>query len=44
MTQTNARDTQKGGFINNTTTDTIGGETTIQRQSLSQALRPKADE
>ena len=44
MTQTNARDTQKGGFVNNTTTDTIGGETTIQRQSLSQALRPKADE
>lgn len=43
MTQSSTRNTQKTGFINNTATDTIGGETTEQRQSLSKALRPKAD-
>tara|TARA_B110000503_G_C7166785_1_gene422289 strand:+ start:973 stop:2133 length:1161 start_codon:yes stop_codon:yes gene_type:complete len=35
--------TQKGTFINNTGTNTIAGETVQERQSLSQALRPKAD-
>ena len=44
MTQTNARTTQKGTFINNSTTNTIAGETVVERQSLSKALRPKADE
>jgi hypothetical protein len=43
LSNTNTKSTQKGGFINNTTTDTIGGETVTQRQSLSQALKPKAD-
>jgi hypothetical protein len=43
LTNTNIRSTQKGTFVNNTSTDTIGGETTTERQSLSQALRPRAD-
>jgi hypothetical protein len=43
LTNTDQRSTQKGSFINNTTSSTIGGETVEQRQSLSQALRPKAD-
>jgi hypothetical protein len=43
LTNTNTRNTQKTGFINNTTTDNIGGDTVEERQSLSQALRPKAD-
>ena len=44
MSNTATRKTQKGTFVNNTATNTIGGETTTERQSLSQALRPKADE
>jgi len=44
MTQTNTRSTQKGTFINNTNSSTIAGETVVERQSLSKALRPKADE
>ncbi len=43
LTNTDTRQTQKGTFINNTNTDNIGGETIIERQSLSKALRPKAD-
>ena len=43
LSNTNTKSTQKGGFVNNTTTDTIGGETVTERQSLSQALKPKAD-
>ena len=45
MTMTNSpnRQTLKGTFINNANTDTIGGETVTERQSLSKALRPKAD-
>jgi len=43
MTNTDTRYTQKGRFINNTNTDQIGGETVEERQSLSDALRPKAD-
>ena len=38
------RQTQKAGFINNTNTDTINGNTVKERQSLSKALRPEADE
>jgi hypothetical protein len=38
------RKTQKAGFINNTNTDTINGHTVKERQSLSKALRPEADE
>ena len=44
LTGTNTRTHQKGTFINNTTTNTIAGETVKERQSLSKALRPKADE
>ena len=43
MTQTNARSTQKSSFVNNTKTDKIGGEVVQERQSLSKALKPKAD-
>ena len=44
MTNTNTRSTQKGTFVNNTSTNVIGGEVTVERQSLSEALKPKADE
>ena len=44
LTGTNNRTNQKGTFVNNTTTNTIAGETVEERQSLSKALRPKADE
>lgn len=43
MTNTDSRQTQKTSFINNTNTSVIGGETVTERQSLSQALKPKAD-
>ena len=43
MTQTNTRSTQKSSFVNNTKTDNIGGEVVQERQSLSKALKPKAD-
>lgn len=43
LSNTNTRSTQKGTFVNNTNTDEIGGEVVQERQSLSQALRPKAD-
>jgi hypothetical protein len=37
------RETQKTGFINNNTTSTINGKVVPQRQALSKALKPKAD-
>ena len=37
-------DTQLGGFINNTKTAKINGKTIKEKQSLSKALRPEADE
>jgi hypothetical protein len=43
MTNTNDRNTYKTDFINNTKTSDINGEQVEERQSLSQALRPKAD-
>jgi len=43
LTNTNTRSHQKGTFVNNTNTSEIGGETVEERQSLSEALRPKAD-
>jgi hypothetical protein len=45
MTMTNdiVRNTYKTRFINETATNEIGGEEVPVRQSLSQALRPKAD-
>ena len=38
------RKTQKTSFINNTRTDVIDGHSTQEKQSLSKALRPQADE
>jgi hypothetical protein len=43
LSNTNTRTHQKGTFINNANTNEIGGEQIEERQSLSQALRPKAD-
>lgn len=43
MTPKTDRFTQKGSFINNTSTNIIGGEVVEERQSLSKALRPRAD-
>jgi hypothetical protein len=43
LSNTLQRQTQKTSFINNTNTSQIGGETVEERQSLSKALRPKAD-
>ena len=43
LTNTDTRNTQKGNFVNNTNTSEIGGENVEERQSLSKALRPKAD-
>ena len=43
MTNTDSRLNYKTGFVNNTTESTINGLTTKQRQSLSNALKPKAD-
>lgn len=42
-TNNNTRNTFKTGFINNSTTSTINGLTVEQRQSLTDALKPKAD-
>ena len=43
LTNTNTRKTQMGTFVNNTNSSTIGGDIVVERQSLSKALRPKAD-
>jgi hypothetical protein len=43
MTNTDTRNTHKTGFVNNTKTSTIGSETVKERQPLSKALKPKAD-
>lgn len=43
LSNTDTRDTQKTGFVNNTSSDTINGLTVKQRQSLTKALKPKAD-
>ena len=43
LTNTDTRNTQKTTFINNPATSQIGGETVPEKQSLSKALRPKAD-
>jgi hypothetical protein len=37
------RQTQKTGFINNDSTSTIAGKVVKQKQALSKALKPKAD-
>jgi len=43
FTNDDTRANYKTGFINNTNEATINGLTTKQRQSLSDALKPKAD-
>jgi hypothetical protein len=43
MTNTSDRKTLKTSFINNTNTATIAGEVIVERQALSKALKPKAD-
>ena len=43
MTNNDSRANYKTGFVNNTTESTINGLTTKQRQSLTDALKPKAD-
>ena len=43
MSNTDTRQTQKGSFINNTTSSDIGGDQVKERQPLSKALKPKAD-
>jgi len=43
LTNTSTRAHQKGTFINNTNTSTIGGEVVEERQSLSKALKIKTD-
>ena len=43
-TDTATRLNQKGTFINNTNSNVINGKTIEEKQSLSKALRPKADE
>ncbi len=43
MTNDDSRVNYKTGFVNNTSEATINGLTTKQRQSLSNALKPKAD-
>jgi len=43
MSQTDTKSTQKASFVNNINTNKIAGETVQERQSLSKALKPKAD-
>ena len=43
LSNTLERATQKSSFINNTNTNNIGGQAVPERQSLSKALKPKAD-
>ena len=43
LSNTDTRSTLKTGFVNNSTTSTIGGDTFVEKQSLSKALKPKAD-
>ena len=42
-TNNNTRNTFKTGFVNNSNTTTINGLTVEQRQTLTNALKPKAD-
>ena len=43
LSNTDTKNTQRTGFINNTNEATIGGETVKERQGLSQAIKAKAD-
>ena len=42
-TNNDSRANYKTGFVNNSSSDTINGLTVLQRQSLTDALKPKAD-
>ena len=44
LSNTDTRNTLRTGFVNNTASSKIAGETFTERQSLSEALKPKADE
>lgn len=44
LSNTDTRKTQLGTFVNNNNTNTISGEEVPERQSISKALRPKADD
>ena len=43
LSNTNTRQTQKGTFINNANPNTMCDDEIVERQSLSKALRPRAD-
>jgi len=43
LTNTDTRNTKITSFINNSNTNTIGGEAVEEKQSLSKVLRPRAD-
>lgn len=43
LTPSDNKDTLKGTFINNTTINNIAGEDVVERQSLSKAIKIKAD-
>ena len=43
FTGSDIRETQKKSFVNNTATNVIAGKVVPERQALSKALRPKAD-
>jgi hypothetical protein len=43
LSNTDTRNTHRTGFINNTKSAVIGTETVPERQSISKALKPKAD-
>ena len=43
LTNTLERYTHRTSFINNTNTNIINGEVVEERQAISKALRPKAD-
>tara|TARA_E500000178_G_scaffold286491_1_gene288296 strand:- start:530 stop:1693 length:1164 start_codon:yes stop_codon:yes gene_type:complete len=43
LSNTDTKQTQKGTFINNTNTNEISGDQVQERQSISKALKPKAD-
>jgi hypothetical protein len=43
LSNSDTRKTQKTGFINNTNSQVIAGQSVEERQSLSKALKPKAD-
>lgn len=43
LSNTDSRNTHRTGFINNTNSTVIAGETVVERQAISKALKPKAD-